>query len=294
MCLCVLCVCCACLSANLVSCCCACAGEAGDNKEKKEGEEKEEEKKKGEGGKCLGRRVCVCCACAVRVLCVFLFLPFLSCCGACAGGEGGGVAESGEKEEEKEKEKEKKKGDGGKCWGWACLLYMLFDLCDMLLVTDLIEPSQWRAEEFVIPRKEREVVVLLDTDEKDKDGDKDKVCAVCVLCCMYVSYANGCVLQKREREDEPDDSAIRKVCPALCAPSRLPCQTGEMVHKGYVKEVRMCLVLCVLCFVLTMCVCTAFQGGQDEGDPRREGGEEGEGEEGEGEEGEGEEGEEGE
>ena len=196
----------------------------------------------------------------------------VSCCGACAGGEGGADAESDgkekEKEKEKENEKEEKKG-GGKCLGWACLLYMLFDLCDMLHVTDLIEPSQWRAEEFVIPRKEKEVVEVLDTDEKDKDGDKDKVCAVCVLCCMYVSYANSCVLQKRkDREDAPEDSTIRKVCPALCAPSRLSCQTGEMVHKGYVKGGEN--VSCVVCPVFCAnCVCTAFQGKRDS---RREGG----------------------
>ena len=203
----------------------------------------------------------MCCACAVCVLFVIVFLPFLLCCGACAGGEGGADAES----DGKENEKEEKKG-GGKCLGWACLL---FDLCDMFRVTDLIEPSQWRAEEFVIPRKEKEVVEVLDTDEKDKDGDKDKVCAVCVLCCMYVSYANSCVLQKRkDREDAPEDSTIRKVCPALCAPSRLSCQTGEMVHKGYVKGGEN--VSCVVCPVFCAnCVCTAFQGKRDS---RREGG----------------------
>ena len=66
-------------------------------------------------------------------------------------------------EEEEKTRKEDANGKGGKqlC---CTLLYMLFDLCDMLYVTDDIEPSQWRAEEFVIPRKKKEVVELLDTD----------------------------------------------------------------------------------------------------------------------------------
>ena len=80
------------------------------------------------------------------------------------------------------------------------------------MITDPFEPSQWRAELFTIPRKEREVVNLISPpaegkgDDKEKGDDQEKVCpvlcvscVVSVLCCMLMFCAYR-ITQGREAE----------------------------------------------------------------------------------------------